>query len=336
MTKPLVEVRDLGVTYTLAKGELNAVSDVGLVLNRGEALGLVGESGCGKSTLARAMLRMLPNNAQLAEQSRILFDGNELTEMSDERFRREVRWKRIAMVFQSAMNSLNPVTTVGKQIVDLIRLHRAGVNSADARSLCRELLQSVSLPPEVADRFPHELSGGMRQRAIIAMSLVADPDVLVADEATTALDVVVQAQILAELADMRRERGLALLVVSHDMDVIAQVCDRVAVMYAGQIVETGPTSEVLANPAHPYTIGLLAALPRLHGPRRRLATLGGAPPELIGTALDECLFAPRCPIVAGQCTDRQPTLGEPSLGRQCRCYFPFDQRLRAERSVESS
>jgi oligopeptide/dipeptide ABC transporter ATP-binding protein len=321
----LLEIQDLGVTYRLRDGDLHAVTGVSLELAPAEALGVVGESGCGKTTLAQAMLRLLPENARLAPATRIRLEGRDLTAVTADEFRREVRWKQISMVFQSAMNSLNPVVRVGDQIGRIARLHEPRLPRSAARDRCRALLDLVGLPEQVANRSPHELSGGMRQRVVIAMSLVASPRIVIADEATTALDVVVQAQILSELAALQRDRGLALLVVSHDMDVIAQVCDRVAVMYAGEIVELGPTRDVLRAPSHPYTAALLASLPRLTGPRQRLATLPGGPPQLT-TLPTGCRFAPRCPIAEPVCATAPPLQTGPP-GRATRCHFPADSRL---------
>ncbi len=315
---PLLDVDGLTIAYRTELDDVLAVDDVSLAVARGEALGLVGESGCGKTTLANALMRLLPANARMSA-NRIALDGTDIRDTRDEWFRRSVRWKRVAMVFQGAMNALNPVEQVGRQMVRVAKLHGVGVDDARRRERVEELLRLVGLPP-ILDRYPHELSGGMRQRVIIALSLLADPEVIIADEATTALDVVVQAQILAELAKLQRERGLAMIVVSHDVEVIAQLCDRVAVMYAGRIVETGETARVLANPQHPYTAALLASLPRLTGPRTRLATLAGAPPEP-RAGLRGCRFAPRCPLATDLCRTVEPELLPAPSGDLARCHF---------------
>lgn len=233
----------------------------------------------------------------------------------------------MAMVFQSAMNTLNPVETVGRQMARVARLHAPDEPATAQRTRLNELLGRVGLPASTVARYPHELSGGMRQRVVIALSLVAEPELIIADEATTALDVVVQAQILAELATLKRERGLGMIVVSHDMDVVAQVCDRIAVMYAGRIVETGETERVLAAPQHPYTAALLASLPRLSGPRTRLATLPGAPPEH-PARMEGCRFAPRCPLATELCREREPELAPAPSGDLARCHYAGDERIR--------
>ncbi|WP_051793236.1 ABC transporter ATP-binding protein [Amycolatopsis jejuensis] len=332
MTGEALELDGVGVRYRLHRGELHAVDGVRLTLHPGETVGVVGESGCGKTTLAQAVLRMLPDSGRLAAGSSIRLGERELTGLTDEQFRRDIRWKRIAMVFQSAMNSLNPVARIGDTLTRLTRLHLPQLSVVDSSEWTAALLEQVGLSADVSQRYPHELSGGMRQRVVIAMSLVAEPDVLIADEATTALDVVVQAQILSELNRLRHRRGLAVLVISHDMDVIAAICDRIAVMYAGQIVETGRTAEVLAAPSHPYTAALLAALPRLDGPKRRLATLAGDPPELIGDQTG-CRFRDRCPIAVARC-EQEPELTTQPGGRLVRCHFPADPGISPEALAE--
>lgn len=323
--RPLLEVEGLSVRYGAGPTSLVAVDDVSLHVSRGEALGLVGESGCGKTTLANALMRLLPDGASTTAR-RVHLDGVDLIEAGESTFRQEVRWKRMAMVFQSAMNTLNPVETVGRQMSRVARLHAPEESAQSQRERLNALLARVGLAPSVASQYPHELSGGMRQRVVIALSLVADPELIVADEATTALDVVVQAQILVELAGLKRTSGLGMIVVSHDMDVVAQVCDRIAVMYAGRIVETGQTDQVLAAPQHPYTAALLASLPRLTGLKSRLATLSGAPPDhperMVG-----CRFAPRCPLVTDLCREREPELALAPSGDLARCHYAGDERL---------
>lgn len=324
MSPALLEVDDLTVTYGDGPRPAVAVDGVSLVVNSGEALGLVGESGCGKTTLANALMRLLPDNGRATSRA-IRLGGVDIGRLPEDAFRREVRWKRAAIVFQSAMNTLNPVETVGRQMARVVRLHRAK-GTVGPRERISDLLSRVGLPATVASRYPHELSGGMRQRAVIALSLIAEPELIIADEATTALDVVVQAQILAELRALQAERGLAMIVVSHDIEVIAQTCERIAVMYAGRIVETGRTEQVLTNPQHPYTSALLASLPRLVGPRTRLATLGGAPPALNADMVG-CRFAPRCPMATELCRTREPELAPAPSGDEARCHYAGDARI---------
>jgi oligopeptide/dipeptide ABC transporter ATP-binding protein len=329
----LLEVDGLTVTYGRGAGSVTAVDDVSLHLDRGEALGLVGESGCGKTTLANALIRLLPDSATTTARRIRLGDTDLLTE-DDDAFRREMRWKRIAMVFQSAMNTLNPVETVGRQMSRVARLHARQEPATDQRRRLVGLLTTVGLAEAVASRYPHELSGGMRQRVGIAFSLIAQPELIIADEATTALDVVVQAQILAELASLKRTSGMGMIVVSHDMDVVATACDRIAVMYAGRIVETGVTTEVLGAPQHPYTAALLASLPRLTGPNHRLATLPGAPPADAGR-MQGCRFAPRCPLVTDLCRRVEPPLAPAPSGDLARCHYAGDPRLATMWAVAS-
>lgn len=323
--EPLLEVDGLTVSYGTGSAALVAVDDVSIHVARGEALGLVGESGCGKTTLANALIRLLPDGATTTARG-IRLLGVDLVDLGDDEFRRLVRWKQMAMVFQSAMNTLNPVETVGRQMSRVARLHSPDDRADKQRDLLLRLLQRVGLAESVLSRYPHELSGGMRQRVVIALSLIADPELIIADEATTALDVVIQAQILVELASLKRTSGLGMIVVSHDMDVVAQVCDRIAVMYAGRIVETGDTASVLAAPQHPYTAALLASLPRLTGPKSRLATLSGGPPDH-PERMAGCRFAPRCPLATDLCRQREPQLSAAPSGDLARCHYAGDARL---------
>ena len=331
-----VEVKGLRVEYRVPHGVVNAIGHVDLSMNRGEALGIVGESGCGKSTLGLALLRLLPPNGSSSVDTMRIGD-TDIAAVDDATFRRTIRWKRISMVFQSAMNSLNPVHRVGDQVLSAYRLHHPKMPADEARARVDRLFELVDIPKARQRNYPHEYSGGMRQRAVIALSLVCDPDVVIADEATTALDVVVQNQILDELAELRAELGVTLLVISHDIGVIAHTCDRVAVMYAGQIVETGSVDDVLNWPRHPYTASLMAALPRLRGPRFRSVSLPGSPPDLTDP-LPGCRFAPRCPIAADVCHETSPTMATGSAqgdGWPARCHFAGDPRLRQLTEVVS-
>jgi oligopeptide/dipeptide ABC transporter ATP-binding protein len=245
--------------------------------------------------------------------------------MTDEEFRRAIRWRAMSMVFQSAMNSLNPVMRVGRLLLEAIQFHDRSLSRSEAGERVSELFVAVGLRKEDLRRYPHEMSGGMRQRAVIALSLVASPQIVIADEATTALDVLIQDQILLTLLELREKRGLSLLVVSHDIDVIAKVCDEVLVMYAGRIVEQGPTADVLRNPAHPYTAGLLAALPTLRGRKRRLPALPRRANHPAGDARG-CRFAPLCSLAEDICWSIEPEL--PDTKRAARCHFAGDSRIR--------
>ncbi len=313
---PLLEVDELHVWFDLEDGgELHAVQGVSLKLEAGERLGLVGESGCGKTTSALAIMGLLPANASAA--GRVLLDGKDLL-AGGEATMRPHRWVDVAIVFQGAMNAFNPVRTVGSQIVEALELHGRGRGSV-ARARAGELLESVGIAASRAARFPHELSGGMRQRAAIAMALSCDPRVLIADEPTTALDVMVQAQILELLDALCRDFGLALILVTHDLPVVAQLCDLGAVMYAGEIVELGAVDTLYHEPRHPYTRLLFAATPDLEGGDEPIVSIPGAPPRL-DRLLEGCPFRPRCDRGFAACASR-PRLRTLEQGHSAACHL---------------
>jgi oligopeptide/dipeptide ABC transporter ATP-binding protein len=316
VTTPLLEVQDLHVWFDLEDGgELHAVQGVNLSLEPGERLGLVGESGCGKTTTALAILGLLPPSASVA--GRVLIDGEDIL-AGGEAAMRPHRWVDVAIVFQGAMNSLNPVRRIGDQIVETLELHgRARGDTARARTA--ELLESVGIPASRATRYPHELSGGMRQRAAIAMALSCNPRVLIADEPTTALDVMVQAQILELLDALCRDFGLALVLVTHDLPVVAQLCDRCAVMYAGEIVERGPLDVLYHAPGHPYTRMLFAASPDLGMGDEPVLSIPGAPPRL-DRPMEGCPFRPRCDSAFAACVER-PSLLPVAESHDAACFL---------------
>jgi peptide/nickel transport system ATP-binding protein len=295
---PLLDVRNLTVTYHSNKVPVYAARGVDLALAPGETLGMAGESGSGKTTVAMSLLRLLP--AETTVTGEIRFRGEDLLEANWGRMR-AVRWAGASVVFQGAMSALNPVQTVGDQIVEPILLHEK-VGEKAARERARDLLDSVGVPSRRVTSYPHELSGGQRQRVMMAMALACDPHLVIADEPTTALDVIVQAQILSLLTELVRERGISLIMISHDLSVLASTCDRIAVMYAGRLVETGPSRQVIASPLHPYSRALAGAFPTLGDPVSRLAPggLAGDPPDL-REQIDGCPFAPRCPVVEERC-----------------------------------
>ena len=316
MSTPLLQVEDLHVWFDLqGGGELHAVQGVGFTLERGERLGLVGESGCGKTTTALAILGLLPPSASAA--GRVLLEGVDVLAGGESTIRPH-RWVDIAIVFQGAMNALNPVRTVGDQIVEALELHGIARGSA-ARARTGELLESVGIPAARAGRFPHELSGGMRQRAAIAMALSCNPKVLIADEPTTALDVMVQAQILELLDALCHELGLALVLVTHDLPVVAQLCDRSVVMYAGRVAEQGPVDSLYHDPRHPYTRLLFAATPDLDDLDGRIVSIPGAPPRL-DRPLAGCPFRPRCDRAFDRCSV-EPVLAPVGDGRTAACHL---------------
>ena len=314
----LLEVEDLHVWFDLAGGgELHAVQGVSLSLEAGDRLGLVGESGCGKTTTALAVLGLLPPSASAA--GRVLLEGKDVLAGGESSIRPH-RWVDIAIVFQGAMNALNPVRTIGSQIVEALETHGTASGAA-ARTRTGELLESVGIPAERGERYPHELSGGMRQRTAIAMALACDPKILIADEPTTALDVMVQAQILELLDGLCRERGLALILVTHDLPIVAQLCDRGAVMYAGEIVEHGPVDTLYHEPRHPYTRLLFAATPDLEtGPDEEIVSIPGAPPRL-DRELTGCPFAPRCDSAFEPCASTRPALQQLGAGHSAACHL---------------
>ncbi|HTP21104.1 MAG TPA: ABC transporter ATP-binding protein [Solirubrobacteraceae bacterium] len=307
-----LEVRGLSTVYGTARGQIVAVRDVSFRIEPGEAVGIVGESGCGKTAIALALLGLLPRNGRIAS-GQILLRGTELVGATS-KVLRDLRGRRIAMVFQDSMTSLDPVMPIGRQIAEGIITH-LGVSKDDARRRAIELLEEVGVPDPVKRlaSYPHQLSGGLRQRVAIAVALAADPDVLVADEPTTALDVTIQAQILDLLERERRRRGMALILITHDLGVVASVTDRVLVMYAGRVVELGTTAEIFADPRHPYTLGLLNSMPRVESVLdRELPTIPGSPPS----GYDErqgCPFIPRCSFAIDTCRRVDPPL-EPAAG----------------------
>ncbi len=305
--EPLLEVEGLVMHYRTKEGDVSAVDDVTFTLHQGEALGLVGESGCGKTSIAMSLLRLLGTNAVIKE-GEILLNGKDLVPLSDREMRSH-RWRDISMVFQGAMNAWNPVYKVGDQIVEAMRTHFPDITIPEAKERIVELFNLVGLTPEMMDRYPHEFSGGMRQRAIIAMALSCDPQLIIADEPTTALDVIVQDRILKQLKEIQQDLGMSIIYISHDIAVIAEVSDRIAVMYAGKIVELGPTEEVFARPKHPYSWLLLSSTPSIKGARRKLAPLEGEPPNLLNPP-PACRFHPRCPFATEKCWTEEPPLEE--------------------------
>ncbi len=304
----LLSVRDLVVRFRTHDGTVYAVNGVSFDVDEGETLGLVGESGCGKSVTNLAVMRLLPKPAGRVEGGRVVFEGQDLTRLSEAEMR-DLRGKEIAMIFQDPMTSLNPVLTIEEQMVETIRAHRA-VGPREARDRAIELLGMVGIPsPELRlKNYPHHFSGGMRQRVMIAMALALEPKLLIADEPTTALDVTIQAQVLELLQRLTAERGTAVILITHDLGVVAGMTRRINVMYAGFIVETAPTPELFAHPRHPYTVGLLHSIPRLDGPAGEpLIPIEGTPPDLRWAPVG-CPFAPRCAWRVAQCWDENPTL----------------------------
>ncbi|MEE2777836.1 MAG: ABC transporter ATP-binding protein [Acidobacteriota bacterium] len=304
----LLQVDDLAVTFRTDHGTVRAVDGVSLEVSGGETLAIVGESGSGKSVTALSILRLIPDPPGTIERGRIVFDGRDLLRLGKREIR-SIRGDRISMIFQEPMSSLNPVLTIGKQVAEPIQLHR-GVSWKEARARAAELLDRARIPDAESrlDAYPHEFSGGMRQRVMIAMALACQPKLIIADEPTTALDVTVQAQILALLKELTREFDSALILITHDLGVVARYADRVTVMYAGRIVETAPARELYGNPQHPYTQGLMESVPGIEGQAgHRLVPIAGQPPDLANLPAG-CAFAPRCRHAVDECRVAQPVL----------------------------
>jgi peptide/nickel transport system ATP-binding protein len=324
-TKALLELDGLSVDYVLGDRRVRAVDNVSLSIAPGEILGLAGESGCGKSTLASAVLQILKPPAEVSG-GRILFQGQDLVPMSREELRR-VRWRHVSLVFQSAMNVLNPVMRVGDQFVDMYRAHDRHIRRNDALARAGDLLELVGIERTRVRSYAHELSGGMRQRVVIAMALALEPELIVMDEPTTALDVVVQREILQELEELKRRLGFAVLFITHDLSLLVEFSDRIAIMYAGEIVETAPSDVLFRSALHPYTTGLMSSFPPLSGPIVPLTGIAGAPPDL-GKPPSGCRFHPRCVQCTGidsnlhrLQTGVRPALREIEPGHRVACHW---------------
>jgi len=317
MSEPVLAVTDLRVAYHTPGGDLPAVDGVSFALAAGEALGLVGESGAGKSSMALALMRLPPRNTA-GVSGRVELDGADVGIMDDETFRREVRWRKMAMVFQGAQEAFNPVLRTGDQIMEPMQV-LGGMSKEAAKAEALRLLAAVRLPAEVLQRYPHELSGGMKQRAVIAMALALKPKLLLLDEPTSALDVTIQAQIMDQLKDLKQDMGLAMLFITHDIALASDLCDTVGVMYAGKLVELGPADDVLPRPQHPYTRLLIASLPRLRADAPP-QFIPGSPPDLRAPP-SGCRFHPRCPQVFGRCAREEPLLLSVGDGHHSRCWL---------------
>lgn len=318
MKEILLRVHDLRVWYATVAGSVRAVDGVSFDVRQGETLGLVGESGCGKTTVARAIIRVLPPNATIAAGS-IRFKGQDLVQLNSEQMRR-VRWREIAVIPQSAMNALNPVYRIGRQIEEVIVEHER-VTPREARRRVRELLAMVRINPDRVEDYPHQFSGGMRQRVLVAMALALNPSLVIADEPTTALDVVTQDRVFARIRDLQQRLGCSMVLITHDMGLVAENCDRVAVMYSGKIVEYADTRRVFGNPVHPYTLGLKNAFPTVtRRADEALIAIPGSPPSLLAPPV-HCRFAARCPFATEVCWEREPELIEVGPAHFAACHL---------------
>jgi peptide/nickel transport system ATP-binding protein len=326
MTGPILDIRNLVTSFSTRTGDVRPVDGVSLTVQRGKTLGIVGESGSGKSMLSLSIMGLIPPSGKIAG-GEVLLEGTELTKLSRSAMR-DIRGNRIAMIFQEPMTSLNPVHTVGFQIVEALRAHRK-LSDKEARKEAIDALNKVRMPaPEQRfDEYPHQLSGGMRQRVMIAMALACRPALLIADEPTTALDVTIQAQILDLLQDLQAETGMAIILITHDLGVVEQIADDVAVMYAGRIVEHAPVAEIFADAQHPYTIGLMGSMPRLEADVDRLVAVGGMVPPLFRLP-SGCRFNSRCPFTEAGCTSQQPALAEIGAAHTVACLrAPLEAHL---------
>ncbi len=320
MPEVILELQDLHTHFFTDKGEIPAVDGVSLSVHKGEIVGIVGESGCGKSVTSLSVMQLIPSPPGKIVSGKIKFKGEEIVSASNKRMK-QIRGNEIAMIFQEPMTSLDPLFTIGNQIMEGIQLHEK-TSKKDARNRAIELLRLVGIPRanEIVDSYPHQLSGGMRQRVMIAMSMACNPDLLIADEPTTALDVTIQAQILDLMRQLNKEKQTAILLITHDLGVVAEICDRVVVMYGGQVIEEGTTREILKYPNHPYTKGLIRSLPNMNKKEQHLYSIPGTVPKpKMGRV--GCRFAPRCDLAFERCFQATPPLFELEKSRKSRCFL---------------
>ena len=313
-----LEVKDLHVHYITDTALVKAVNGVSFSLDKGETLGLVGETGAGKTTTALALLRLVPNPPGKIVGGSIFLEGEELLKYKESEMRK-LRGNKIAMIFQDPMTSLNPVLPVGDQIAEVIKVHNKGISLADANKRAAAMLETVGIEAGRMGEYPHQFSGGMKQRVVIAIALACNPYILIADEPTTALDVTIQAQVLSLMKKLKKERGTSMIMITHDLGVVAEVCDKVAIMYAGEIVEYGTLDQVYRRPAHPYTKGLFASIPDLHKHVRRLTPIKGLMPDPSNLP-EGCTFCPRCPAAMERCSKEAPQYVEVESGHMVKCF----------------
>jgi peptide/nickel transport system ATP-binding protein len=317
----LLEIENLDVKYQTIEGDVSAVHDVNLSVGEGETVGIVGESGSGKSTLVKSIIRTLDDNGRI-DNGAIKYDGADLTRLSNEELR-EYKWEEIAYIPQSAMNALDPVYTIESQIIEVIQSHRKTPKDK-ARERAKELFQLVGLEEDRLSDYPHQFSGGMKQRAMIALALALEPKILIADEPTTALDVITQRTVLDNIADIQSELDISILLVTHDISVVSERCEKIAVFYGGRIVEYAETETIMNNPRHPYTLGLRNAFPSLFGAKQSLTSIPGKPPNLIDPG-DKCRFTDRCPFAKQECYEALPELAEIENGHLVDCIRAQEQ-----------
>ncbi|MEM2896262.1 MAG: ABC transporter ATP-binding protein [Candidatus Bathyarchaeia archaeon] len=313
-----LEVESLRTYYFTGRGIVKAVDGLSFSLKKGESLGVVGESGCGKTTLGLSIIRLIPALGKIVSGS-IRLDGKDILSMDEADFKKEIRWKRISMIFQEAMNALNPVYTIGYQLSEPLIYH-LGLSKKDAIKVSKDALKKVGLNERIAKRFPHELSGGMKQRVVLAMAIILKPEIVIADEPTTALDVIVQAEVMNLLKKLKNEFSISVILLTHDLRIISEIADRVAIMYAGEFIEFGDIDYLFYSPKHPYTQKLLASIPRLRGEKSRLECIPGMPPDLMSPP-SGCRFAPRCPYSMEVCREKIPMETSINPDHSVRCWL---------------
>jgi len=315
----LLEIKELTTYYETMRGYVKAVEKASFNVEKGEGVGLAGESGCGKTTVALSILRLLPPNGKIMH-GQILYKGKDLVKMDEKTLRKKIRWKEISLIFQGAMNALNPVYKISDQIIEAIRTHEPNINKREAKERVKKLFELVGIDPSRVDNYPHEFSGGMRQRAMIAMALACNPSLVIADEPGTALDVIVQAQVLKLMRDLKEKLNLSLILITHDLSIISEVCEKMVVMYAGQVVEAGDIITMFKKPLHPYTQGLIRAFPSIKEKKRKMSSIPGMPPDLLNPP-SGCRFRLRCKHAMDICEREAPQLIEVSKGHVVACHL---------------
>jgi peptide/nickel transport system ATP-binding protein len=316
---PILSVQELTTYYETLRGYVKAAENVNFDLEKGNAIGLAGESGCGKTTVALSILKILPFNGKIVK-GKILFKGEDIIPLPEHKFREKIRWKGISIVFQGAMNALNPVYSIEDQIVEAIRLHENKVTRKEAIERAERLFELVGIEPSRLKNYPHEFSGGMRQRALIAMSLACNPDVVIADEPGTALDVIIAAQVFKLMKDLKDKLNLAMIMITHDLSIIAELCESCLIMYAGKGVELADTVSIFKEPLHPYTQGLIEAFPSIKSEKKKLASIPGLPPNLLNPPTG-CRFNPRCKYAMSICKNEDPEFIQVSKGHYVACHL---------------
>jgi peptide/nickel transport system ATP-binding protein len=315
----LLDVQNLTTYYTTLRGPVRAVEDVCFQLEKGEAMGLAGESGCGKTTVALSLLRILPYNGKII-RGKILLKQNDIVQLSESKMRKDIRWKSMSLIFQGAMNALNPVYKIENQIVEAIKVHEPDVSKSEAIERVGKLFEMVGVEASRAKNYPHEFSGGMRQRAMIAMALASNPDLVIADEPGTALDVIVQAQVLKLLNELKKSLNLSIIMITHDLSLITETCEKLVIMYAGNIAESGDIIAIHKKPLHPYTQDLISAFPNIRAEKHRMTSIPGSPPDLLKPP-PGCRFHPRCKYAMDICRKEIPELKEADKDHYVACHL---------------